>query len=408
MRHQGVIGRRTLALVAALAAVLGTVAVPASAQTLRERLDRALTVSGVSRAKTGAVALDLRSGRVVYGTHGTRSLEPASNQKLAVSVAALQRLGPGYRIPTEVLGTGSLAGTTWRGHIYLKGYGDPTLTRATLWTLARAVRNQGIRRVTGRVFGDESYFDRRRTASGWRSSWYKIESPPLSALVVDRARYDGRTVDEPALLAARLFRRSLRAAGVAVRRTAAVRAAPRTAVYLTRIRSRTTGGLVRKMNKMSDNFTAEVLVKHLGARFRGAGTTAAGMGVVRRVLDGRGVPLAGVRLSDGSGLSLYNRFTARALMRLLTSAWQDAVVRRPLVASLPIAGVDGTLEDRMRRGPARGRVRAKTGTTSGASSLSGYVGSRYVFSILQNGSRIPWENARRAQDRFAQVLAGAL
>jgi D-alanyl-D-alanine carboxypeptidase len=62
----------------------------------------------------------------------------------------------------------------------------------------------------------------------------------------------------------------------------------------------------------------------------------------------------------------------------------------------------------MRSGPARRRVRAKTGTTFGASSLSGYVGSRYVFSILQNGSRIPWENARRAQDRFAQVLAGTL
>jgi D-alanyl-D-alanine carboxypeptidase/D-alanyl-D-alanine-endopeptidase (penicillin-binding protein 4) len=78
------------------------------------------------------------------------------------------------------------------------------------------------------------------------------------------------------------------------------------------------------------------------------------------------------------------------------------------VASLPIAGVDGTLRDRMRSGPARRRVRAKTGTTFGASSLSGYVGSRYVFSILQNGSRIPWDNARRAQDRFAQVLAGTL
>ncbi|MGH3014301.1 MAG: D-alanyl-D-alanine carboxypeptidase, partial [Gaiellaceae bacterium] len=107
-------------------------------------------------------------------------------------------------------------------------------------------------------------------------------------------------------------------------------------------------------------------------------------------------------------LSLHDRLTARALGRLLASAWRDPAVRGPLVASLPIAGVDGTLRDRMRSGPARRRVRAKTGTTFGASSLSGYVGSRYAFSILQNGSRLPWDNARRAQDRFAQALAGTL
>lgn len=396
------------ALVAAVLVVLGAPAAPASAQSLAQRLDRALTVSGVSRAKTGAFALDLQNGRVVFGSNTARSLEPASNQKLAVSVAVLERLRAGYRIPTEVLGRGTLTGTTWRGRIFLKGYGDPTLTRADLRTLAIAVRNQGIRRVVGSIAGDESYFDTRRIAAGWRPSWYKIESPPLSALVVNRAKVSGRTVDNPALAAARLFHLALRANGVAVRGPALVRTAPRTATYLTRVRSPTTRTLLRKMNKMSDNFAAEMLVKHLGAKFRGAGTTFSGCLVVRRVLEGRGVQMSGVRLADGSGLSLRDRFTARALGRLLTSAWRDPTVRGPLVASLPIAGVDGTLRDRMRSGPARRRVRAKTGTTFGASSLSGYVGSRYVFSILQNGSRIPWENARRAQDRFAQVLARTL
>ncbi|MGH3058583.1 MAG: D-alanyl-D-alanine carboxypeptidase/D-alanyl-D-alanine endopeptidase [Gaiellaceae bacterium] len=408
MRTLGVIGRRRTALVAALVVVLGAPAAPASAQSLAQRLDRALTVSGVSRAKTGAFALDLANGRVVFGSNSTRAFEPASNQKLAVAVAALDRLGSGYRISTEVLGSGTLSGTTWRGRIFLKGYGDPTLTRADLRTLAIAVRNQGIRRVVGSVAGDESYFDTRRIAAGWRPAWYKIESPPLSALVVNRAKVSGRTVDNPALSAARLFRLALRANGVAVRGSALVRTAPGSAAYLTRVRSVTTTTILRKMNKMSDNFTAEVLVKHLGAKFRGAGTTAAGCLVVRRVLEGRGVPMSGVRLADGSGLSLHDRFTARALGRLLASAWRDPAVRGPLVASLPIAGVDGTLRDRMRSGPARRRVRAKTGTTFGASSLSGYVGSRYAFSILQNGSRLPWDNARRAQDRFAQALAGTL
>jgi serine-type D-Ala-D-Ala carboxypeptidase/endopeptidase (penicillin-binding protein 4) len=83
-------------------------------------------------------------------------------------------------------------------------------------------------------------------------------------------------------------------------------------------------------------------------------------------------------------------------------------VRVPFFSSLPIAGVDGTLEDRMRTGPARGRVRAKTGTTSRASALSGYAGVRFVFAILQNGNPINWTKARRAQDRFAQELARRL
>jgi D-alanyl-D-alanine carboxypeptidase/D-alanyl-D-alanine-endopeptidase (penicillin-binding protein 4) len=87
--------------------------------------------------------------------------------------------------------------------------------------------------------------------------------------------------------------------------------------------------------------------------------------------------------------------------------WQDLEVRLDLLTSLPIAGRTGTLEDRMRSGPATGIVRAKTGTTSNASALSGYVGDRYVFSVLQNGYPVSWTWARIAQDRFAAALAAA-
>jgi D-alanyl-D-alanine carboxypeptidase/D-alanyl-D-alanine-endopeptidase (penicillin-binding protein 4) len=243
---------------------------------------------------------------------------------------------------------------------------------------------------------------------GWKPSWYKIESPPLSALVVGRAKVNGHTVDNPALAAARAFRAALRDAGITIGGKAAVGRAAGTATTLATVKSGTLARLVLKMNKMSDNFTAEMLMKHLGAQFRAKGTTAAGASVVRAELKNRGVPIAGVRLADGSGLSLLGRLTARGVGRLLVSAFRDPAVRPALVASLPIAGVDGTLEDRMRTGPARRRVRAKTGTTATASSLSGYVGTRYVFSILQNGHPIAWSKARRAQDRFARMLAGAL
>jgi D-alanyl-D-alanine carboxypeptidase/D-alanyl-D-alanine-endopeptidase (penicillin-binding protein 4) len=87
--------------------------------------------------------------------------------------------------------------------------------------------------------------------------------------------------------------------------------------------------------------------------------------------------------------------------------WQDPDLRPYVVPALPIAGETGTLDHRMRKGPARGLVRAKTGTTDDASSLSGFVGDRYVFSVLENGSPVRTVNAEESQDRFAQVLARA-
>ena len=377
----------------------------AAATPLATRLERALAAPGVSWASTGVIATELPTRRVVYGRNADRALRPASNQKLVVALAALDELGPRFRIATRVLGEGRRDGAAWRGRLVLKGYGDPTLGRDDLARLARRVEAQGIQRVTGAIVGDESYFDARRTAPGWKPSFYKNECPPLSALVVGAGKLAGRTVDDPALAAARAFRQALRAEGIAVPRRAVRGVAAVGADPLAEAFSASMSAIVGRMNRESDNFLAETLLKELGARELGRGTTAAGARVARGVLAERDVPLAGVRIVDGSGLSGGNRLTARALAALLASAWSDPAIGDPFVRSLPVAGVNGTLKDRLARPPARGIVRAKTGTTREASTLSGYVGPRYVFSVLQNGNPIPWSSARRAQDRFAQVLA---
>jgi D-alanyl-D-alanine carboxypeptidase/D-alanyl-D-alanine-endopeptidase (penicillin-binding protein 4) len=392
-----------LLLAAALAAP------SASSASLRSRLNDALSGSGVPRSATGVLAIDLRSGSRVYGINPGVPFRPASNQKLLVAVAALQRFGSDTRLETLVLGDGELDGSVWRGRLVLKGFGDPMLTSRDLGRLAKTIHGVGITRVTGRIVGDESYFDTRRTAAGWKPSYYKDESPPLSALVVNRAKLDGRVVGNPARAAAILFRRALLAEGITVPLSPVAGTAGPDALVLAGARavSPPVWRMVQRMNKVSDNFVAEMLLKGLGARFRNSGTTSAGARVVRGVLNGRGVPLEGVRIADGSGLSDYDRLTARALAALLISVWSDSTIDDAFVDSLPIAGVDGTLEDRMTREPAFGDVRAKTGTTSRASTLSGYVRTRYVFSILMNGNPVPWWYARRAQDRFAQVLTGA-
>lgn len=392
-------------LLLAVAVALFFVPVSAGGQLpLPTRLADALAVRGNSPALSGVVALDLSTGTVVFARHAALPLAPASNEKLTVTYAALHDLGVTYRFKTEVLGRGTQNGDVWNGDLFLKGFGDPTLTTARLDRLARAVAAAGITRVAGQLYGDESWFDARRTAPGWKAGYLVNECPPLSALVVDRGWYDHHTALNPALAAVGEFRRLLRTHGVTTGPVGIGRA-PDSATEIAETDSATLPNVVAVMDRESDNFRAEMLLKTLGAEVGTAGTTAAGAAVVRRDLAAAGVPLAGVVIADGSGLSLLDRLTANAVSTILVTAWNDPVLKLPFWSALPVAGEDGTLEDRMRSAPARGAVRAKTGTTDEASALSGYVRSRYVFAVLQNGQPVSTWSARKAQDRFATALA---
>ena len=159
------------------------------------------------------------------------------------------------------------------------------------------------------------------------------------------------------------------------------------------------------MNRDSDNFVAEMLLKELGASVARTGSTAVGAEVVRQALLEAGISLAGVRIADGSGLSPLDRLTAKTLVAILRVGAADPEIRDAFVTSLAVAGISGTLKKRLDRRVTRGRVIAKTGTTSSSSALAGFVRRRYVFAIIQNGSPVPYWSARRAQDRFVTVLA---
>jgi len=404
------VNRRLLATLVALIAFATPAASPAGRaqdSQLQRRLARALHVPHVAPARSAAVALDLASGTVLFEQNSGRPLAPASNEKLPLSYAALIQLGPTYRIETDVLGEGQQDATQWTGALVLKGGGDPTLSRADLRALAAQVKALGIRSVTGGVSGDESAYDARRIVAGWKPSFFIEESPPLSALVVDRARVGRVVTRTPALAAAAAFRDALRKAGIAV--AGPVRAAPASdwSEVLATVSSPTLASMLRFMDRESDNFTAEMLLKQLGLTELGRGTSAGGAAVVTQALTEAGVPMTGVRIVDGSGLSQLDRLTANALGSLLKIAQADPIVGPALLASLPVAGVSGTLQHRLLKPPARGRVVAKTGTTDVASSLSGYVSGRYAFAVVQNGHPLSYWWARRAQDRFAQVLAGS-
>ena len=380
-------------------------AAPRGKEALGLKLARALKAPGVSRSS--AVAVELSSGRIVYAQNPSLPLIPASNEKLAVTYAALVALGPVYRIETQVLGIGEQDGLEWHGDLVLKGFGDPMLSSLGVRRLAAEVRSAGITLVTGRILGDESYFDTFRMGPGWKPQFFINESPPLSALTVDRGRYLGHTSRTPALAAALLFRKALTEAGVRVVGPAQLGAAPvDEEIYpIASLLSPPLSSILKFMDLESDNFTAEILLKQLGTLESGQGTTAAGALAVRKILAEYDLPLTGVRIADGSGLSRLNRLTAKALVQMLRSAWDSPEVRDSFFSALPVAARSGTLERRMGRTAAAGRVLAKTGTTRESSALSGIVKGRYAFSILQNGYPVAHWSARRSQDRFAAILA---
>ena len=400
-----------LRLAATAVAIVAFLLVPAahagSRSTFQQQLARALHAKHVSPARTGAIVLDLETGQTLFAHNSLLALKPASNEKLATTFVALTALGPSFRIETDVLGKGRQSGRTWRGDLVLKGYGDPALSFSQVNSLARQVAAAGIKYVSGRILGDESWFDTRRTGLGWKAEFYLHESPALSALIVNRGWTGRFETSRPALLAAQLFRRDLRRAGVGVRGRAAIGVASVNAVPLADVESAPLAALLRHMDVYSDNFYAEMLLKEVGAVQGPGGSAASGLAVSRRLLTAAGVPLGGVRMVDGSGLSLLDRWTPFGVATLLRTMWQDPDLRPYVVPALPIAGETGTLEHRMRTGPAHGLVRAKTGTTDNSSALSGFVGDRYVFSILENGSPVRTLSAEQSQNRFAQVLAGA-
>jgi D-alanyl-D-alanine carboxypeptidase/D-alanyl-D-alanine-endopeptidase (penicillin-binding protein 4) len=390
-----------IVLACCLASAAG--AAPSGAGSLHRKLAGTFDTPGVLSNASTAMVVELPTGRVVFARNAGLSLEPASNEKLSVTYSALLELGPSYRYPTELIGEGKRVGSTWVGRLVLKGFGDPALTTSDLQHLAKVVWRMGIRRITGGIVGDASFFDRKTTAAGWLPSFAGVESPPMSALIVDRAARNGRLVSNPALAAAAELDRLLHARGIVARGASTGRAWPRARPVAT-IYSEPLSEILQFMDHYSDNFTAEMVLKAIGAKSAGYGTTAGGAIVVRRDLGAAGVPLGGVRIADGSGLSRDDRVTAHELASILVLIWNSPVMRPVVWDALPIAGESGTLQNRLLDNPAHALVRAKTGTTDIASALSGYVGKRYAFVAIENGDPVDYWAAHTAEDGIAEAL----
>jgi D-alanyl-D-alanine carboxypeptidase/D-alanyl-D-alanine-endopeptidase (penicillin-binding protein 4) len=414
---------RPLVVLTSLALLLLLLVPSVATAGLRGRITATLSHYGMGGSGTSVAVYDLTARRSVYQLRQDEPRLPASNEKLVTSAAALAGWTAAFRFSTELLidAPGPDANGVVDGDAYLRGLGDPTLSTESfqerhygmetgnIHDLVVGLQDLGVTRVTGRVIADDGYFDAARGVANWRPS-VTAYCGPLSALTLNESfSSSGGYVDDPSLAAASALTKQLRAAGVRVAQAPARGIAPITSTLVYTERSAPLSRVLAAMNKPSDNFLAEELLKGLGAGFGAGGTTVAGADVAERFLQSIGVT-EGFRIRDGSGLSYQDKLTARAVLRIL-----GAMARRPdfpvFRRSLAIAGVDGTLKQRMRGTAAAGNVHAKTGTLNAASSLSGYVttasGHALSFAILMNGSPVPVARAHAAQDAVAVLLARA-
>jgi D-alanyl-D-alanine carboxypeptidase/D-alanyl-D-alanine-endopeptidase (penicillin-binding protein 4) len=396
--------RLFMATLGATIALLAGTAAAAVAQTppAQRALVRSLSHSMAKEGRfSGAYVVDLDTGQVLFAqAQNTRRL-PASLEKIYTTSTALLRLGPTQTFATSVLGVGSRDPSgVWDGTLYLRGGGDPTLGAVgfdRVWygngtTVRRLIgallHATGLTGVQGRIVGDESYFDSRRgtPATGFGRS-FDVEGQ-LSALAFDRgfANLHGTAFQSrPALYATQQFANALRASRVKLGPHFPVTTGrtPSSATLLASVQSPPIASLIALTNTPSDNYLAETLLKDIGARLGGAGTTAAGAAVVRSELRSK----FGIfpRLNDGSGLSRSDATSPSQIVTVLQSMANNSA----FVDSLAVGGETGTLQDEMTGTVAQGNCRGKTGTLHDVANLAGYCQARdghtLAFAFMANG-----------------------
>jgi D-alanyl-D-alanine carboxypeptidase/D-alanyl-D-alanine-endopeptidase (penicillin-binding protein 4) len=352
-----------------------------------------------------AVVLDPATGAELWGHTPERPLVPASTGKLLTTAAALLTLNPTDRLVTRVV-AGPDPGT-----VVLVGGGDPTLTALpdakdslypnapTLDELADEVRDKATGPIR-RVLVDTSRYTADGLAPGWSpgdiGGGYitPIEPVMLDGGRIDPRLPDGPRVEDPALTAGRALAVRL-GTDVVEKGTAAPGATGIAAVS-----SAPVNELAEHALRSSDNVLAEVLAREVAIAREVEPSFAGAAEATLAALRQAGLDPSGADLADGSGLSTENQVPARLLAEVLGAAAApaqgplDTQFLRPILTGLPVAGGEGTLDNRYASdgsaAAGRGVVRAKTGSLTGVSSLAGVVtdadGKLLVFTLMSNGA----------------------
>lgn len=425
---------------------------------------------------------DLSSKKIVYQKNNKLLLHPASNMKILTSAAALKYLGADYQFKTSVYYQGEIVDSVLYGHLFVVGGCDPDFTSDDLEILTKSIKDLGVRKITGNIFGDVSMTDSLFWGNGWMwdddpstdapylsalnindnavtlSCWYDEKSSDLIVKSIPETEfikfnkkltfYDNEetnfTVDrdwinrtnnfiisgnispkspvrknsftqkfnvfKPELYFLTLLKESLQRNNIHFTGDLNFKPIDGTVNNIFTF-SRTYDSVIVNLNKTSDNLSTEMVLRAIAEKYFGKPASAInGLKMIDSLIILCGLNPSDYRLVDGSGVSHYNLVSAELLLAVLKHFYyNEPTLFQTLYNSFPIAGVDGSLENRMKNSKAFNNVHAKTGTLSGVSALSGYVtnkrGNMLAFSILIQNYVGSAKQARDFIDSICVILS---
>jgi D-alanyl-D-alanine carboxypeptidase/D-alanyl-D-alanine-endopeptidase (penicillin-binding protein 4) len=451
--------------------------VEAGVEAFKNAVERILTHPCLKKDRYGIEIYSLDRQETLFAVRENTLFIPASNLKLLTTAVALMTLGPDYRYPTQLYSTGTLSDGVLNGDLYIKGFGDPKFVTEQMWLLVNSLANLPVKKITGNLYADETFFDSERRLGTWgKAGNTAAYNAPLGALSfnfntvtafvspgpgpgspvrvllepktefttvanqaktvatgqashllvnrLDRGGVNEITVSgtlavghprehyflnitDPARYTVKVLRKYFGHAGIEFAGNTGLKAVPKGARLLLTHESEPIALALRGLNKFSNNFVAEQILKTLGAlHFGRPGTTAKGLKVMGEYLGKLGFKPGAFQVLDGSGLSRGNRLSAHQFIRTLRQVRENLGLYPEFISALGVMGVDGNVKKRMNGEENAPRARVKTGTLKGVSALSGYFqaedGELFAFSILMNDLQCGNGQALQIQDRIVR------
>lgn len=438
-------------------------------QSLKTKLDKVLKNKYFDTCLVAIQVEDLTTNKTLYKKNEKLLLRPASNMKVITSSSGLLFLGPDYEFETELYYDGYVSSDTLYGNLFVVGGCDPDFVTQDLYTFVDAIRSLNVSVINGNIYADVSFKDSLYWGKGWM--WDddpSSDAPYLSALNINdncvEVTYDGEnsevklnpetnyvsviqihndkklTIDRnwlerkneiiingdaegktysakvnvlnPAKYFLTVFSEVLDSNNIKLTGNIEIQKLLSDADFLTSV-NRKYSDVIINLNKTSDNLSAEMTLYALADKYSGKPATAdSGVQFLNQLIDSVGLEPKDYRFVDGSGVSHYNLVSAELLVSILKYFYKEKpVLFEILYNSFPIAGIDGTLENRTRKTKAENNVHAKTGTLSGVSTLSGYLTNKkkhtIAFSILMQNFVGSASKAKKLQDEICKILVEA-
>jgi serine-type D-Ala-D-Ala carboxypeptidase/endopeptidase (penicillin-binding protein 4) len=443
----------------------------------QSKITKILSNSCLRKNNFGIKIYSLDRGESLFELRAKELFVPASNLKILTTAIALETLGPNYRFPTRLYTDGRLKNKVLEGNLYIKGFGDPKFVTEQMWLLVNEMKNLPLEKITGKIIGDDSYFDNQNRVKTWiKNPGAQAYEAPLGALSfnfntvqayvapglkagsrpqiviepdteyirldnqaktlkrgqrnrlivnrLDRKEFDEIVVSggirlnqpraqyflnitDPTQYTLSTLKKYIEYVGIKFHGTLEKGMVPDTAKELLTHESESLTLALQGLNKFSNNFIAEQIIKTIGAeKYDSPGTTRKGLKALEEYLLELGYAPDQYNILDGSGLSRQNRLSPQLIIDVLRNVKNDLGVYPEFVSALGVMGVDGNVKNRMRGVKSSHRARVKTGTLNFVSALSGYFQSQdeetFAFSILMNDLKCSNGRVKRIQDQIVR------